>query len=123
MRAPVHVGRGEGASGAGPPLLAEAQVQVAAETFRMLADPTRLRLLWALAEGGELDVGALTRLAGVARPAASQHLAKLRLARFVETRRSGRRVLYRIRGGHLRRVIAEAVFHADHEVSGAPPHA
>lgn len=98
-----------------------AQVDKAAEAFRMLSDATRLRLMWLLASD-EYDVSSLARAIGVARPSVSQHLAKLRLAGLVETRRHGRRVHYRARDAHVRRLISEALFHADHEVSGIPRH-
>lgn len=98
------------------------QVAVAVDTFRLLADPTRLRLLWALADGAELDVTTLADKLGVAQPAMSQHLARLRLAGTVDVRKDGRRSLYSIRGVHLRRVIDEGLFHADHTVTGEPPH-
>ncbi len=87
----------------------------------MLSDGTRLRLMWLLS-AGEHDVGSLARSLGVARPSVSQHLAKLRLAGLVHARREGRRVLYRARDAHVRALIAEALFHADHEVSGIPRH-
>jgi DNA-binding transcriptional ArsR family regulator len=99
----------------------EAHVEVAAQAFRLLADPTRLRLLWLLC-GAESDVGSLARRVGVARPAVSQHLAKLRLAGLVGTRRDGRRVVYRARGGHVRRLLGEAVEAADHHLTGAAEH-
>lgn len=89
--------------------------------LRMLADPTRLRLLWLLREG-EHDVTSLTAMTGAARPAVSQHLGKLLLAGLVAQRRDGRRVLYRARGGHVRRLVTEALHAADHQVSGAPEH-
>ncbi|GAA4198571.1 hypothetical protein GCM10022252_49220 [Streptosporangium oxazolinicum] len=98
-----------------------AQVEAAAEAFRMLSDATRLRLMWLLSSG-EYDVGSLAEAIGVARPSVSQHLAKLRLAGLVRTRRDGRRVLYRARDAHVRALIGEALFHADHEVSGIPRH-
>ncbi|MEU9889045.1 metalloregulator ArsR/SmtB family transcription factor [Sphaerisporangium sp. NPDC051011] len=98
-----------------------AQVETAVDAFRMLGDATRLRLMWLLASG-EYDVTSLAEAIGTARPSVSQHLAKLRLAGLVETRRQGRRVLYRARDAHVRRLIAEALFHADHEVSGIPRH-
>ncbi|MBA3905816.1 MAG: winged helix-turn-helix transcriptional regulator, partial [Pseudonocardiales bacterium] len=72
-------------------------VEAAVESFRMLADGTRLRLLWLLC-GGEYDVGALAAQVGAARPAVSQHLAKLRIAGLVATRRDARRPLYRASG-------------------------
>ncbi|MET7402685.1 metalloregulator ArsR/SmtB family transcription factor [Dactylosporangium sp. NPDC005572] len=99
----------------------DAQVDVAVTALRMLADPTRLRLLWALRDG-EHDVTTLTATVGAARPAVSQHLAKLLLAGLVSTRRDGRRVLYRAAGGHVRRLVAEALYAADHHLTGAPEH-
>jgi DNA-binding transcriptional ArsR family regulator len=98
-----------------------AQVETAVDAFRMLSDATRLRLMWLLS-GGEYDVGSLAEAVAVARPSVSQHLAKLRLAGLVRTRRDGRRVLYSARDAHVRALIAEALFHADHEVSGIPRH-
>lgn len=87
----------------------------------MLADPTRLRIMWLLC-AGEHDVTALAQRVGAARPAVSQHLAKLRLAGLVTSRRDGRRALYGVRGGHVRRLLIEALGAADHRVTGAPDH-
>jgi DNA-binding transcriptional ArsR family regulator len=98
-----------------------AQVNAAVDAFRMLSDGTRLRLMWLLSSG-EKDVNSLAEAIGVPRPSVSQHLAKLRLAGLVDTRRDGRRVLYSARDSHVRALIAEALFHADHEVSGLPRH-
>ncbi|MFE0153483.1 ArsR/SmtB family transcription factor [Nonomuraea sp. NPDC059007] len=98
-----------------------AQVEAAVAAFRMLSDGTRLRLMWVLSEG-EYDVNSLAAAIDVARPSVSQHLAKLRMAGLVQTRRDGRRVLYKARDAHVRAVIKEALFHADHEVSGIPRH-
>lgn len=88
----------------------------------MLADPTRLQMLWILRDGAEYDVTTLAREAGVGPTGASQHLGKLRLSGLVSTRRDGRRVLYRVRGGHLRRMLTEALFHTEHDLSGEPHH-
>jgi DNA-binding transcriptional ArsR family regulator len=93
----------------------------AAAVFAMLADATRLHLLWLLAQE-ESDVGSLAERCTASRTAVSQHLAKLRLAGLVETRRNGRYVYYRLADGHLRRLVVEALSHADHRVSGAAPH-
>lgn len=96
-------------------------VDAAAEAFRMLADPTRLRVMWLLC-GAEYDVTGLAEAVGAARPAVSQHLAKLRFTGLVATRRDGRRVLYRARGGHVRRLLGEALEAAGHTVTGIPDH-
>lgn len=65
----------------------------AAETFRMLGDPTRIKVLWALAQG-ENSVACLAEIAQVAPAVVSQHLAKLRLAGLVKGRREGTFIYY-----------------------------
>ncbi|MGV9612183.1 ArsR/SmtB family transcription factor [Nocardia xishanensis] len=105
------------------PVVADhAHLEAATATFRMLSDSTRLHILWLLADG-EADVSALTEACGASRTAVSQHLAKLRFTGMVETRREGRHVIYRIRDGHLARLVREGLNHADHIVTGEPPHA
>jgi DNA-binding transcriptional ArsR family regulator len=98
-----------------------AQVAAAVMAFALLAEPTRVRLLWALRNDG-LDVTSLAAAAGCRPTVASQHLSKLRFAGLVEGVRDGRRVVYRLRGGHVRRLLDEALFHADHHVTGEPVH-
>ena len=93
----------------------------AAEILSLLADRTRLALLHRLAEG-EADVTTLTAACGQARPAVSQHLARLRLADLVTTRKEGRRVIYALRHGHLRRLVDEALNAADHQLGRLPSH-
>ena len=56
------------------------QVGLIVEVFRMLADPTRVQVLWALV-GRELSVNELAEFVGKPAPSVSQHLAKLRMAR------------------------------------------
>ncbi|MBB5917450.1 DNA-binding transcriptional ArsR family regulator [Nocardia transvalensis] len=99
----------------------QAHLDAATGTFRMLSDPTRLHILWLLADA-EADVSALIEAVGASRTAVSQHLAKLRFTGLVETRREGRRIIYRIRDGHLARLVREGLNHADHVVTGEPPH-
>lgn len=109
------------ATDAHPRTPGEEQFALAAELLALLGDRTRLMLLHALA-GGEADVTTLTRACGAARPAVSQHLARLRLAGLVTTRKEGRRVVYALRDGHLRRVVDEALGLADHRISDRPVH-
>ncbi|HSP37008.1 MAG TPA: metalloregulator ArsR/SmtB family transcription factor [Frankiaceae bacterium] len=104
-----------------PDRLTDDQVAAAAQAFTLLGDATRVRMLWALREG-DLDVATLADVARCRPTVASQHLSKLRLAGLVEGHKEGRRVLYRLRGAHLRTLLTEALFHADHQVSGAPVH-
>lgn len=89
------------------------QADLAAETFRMLADPTRVKLLWALLQG-ESSVTCLAELAGVSPTSVSQHLAKLRLAGLVRGRREGTFVYYTAGNTHVHALLTEALSHADH---------
>jgi DNA-binding transcriptional ArsR family regulator len=101
----------------------ERQVELAVDTLKLLADPTRLRILWALLHG-EHAVGPLADHVGALPSAVSQHLAKLRLARLVRARRDGNRVFYLAENAHVRRLVEEALFHADHvaeDLSDHPP--
>jgi DNA-binding transcriptional ArsR family regulator len=91
----------------------EEQVHLAAEAFRMLSDPTRIKVLWALLQG-ESSVACLADLAQVAPSAVSQHLAKLRLAGLVKGRREGTFVYYSAADQHVHRLLSQALFHADH---------
>ncbi|MFC8503959.1 ArsR/SmtB family transcription factor [Pedococcus sp. NPDC057267] len=91
----------------------DGQAHLAAETFRMLADPTRIKLLWALLQG-ESSVTCLAELAGVSPTSVSQHLAKLRLAGLVQGRRQGTFVYYTAANTHVRALLSEALSHADH---------
>lgn len=101
--------------------LSDRQVTAAASLMRLVAEPLRLRLLLLLAQG-ESDVTTLSARAGVPRPAVSQQLARLRAGGLVSVEKSGRRMVYRLRGGHVRSLIKEVLAHADHLVSGYPEH-
>ena len=91
------------------------QVGRAVETFRLLADPTRVRILSALLQG-ESSVACLADLCGVTPTSVSQHLAKLRLAGLVQGRREGTFVYYVSDDDRLREVLAAALG----EAAGAP---
>jgi DNA-binding transcriptional ArsR family regulator len=115
----AEAGYGHGALG--HPLTDE-QVAAAVGSLAMLAEPTRLRLLWALREG-ELGVTALAEAVGCTPTAASQHLSKLRISGLVDQRAEGRARLYRLRGAHLHRLLDEVIAHTEHTLHGIPPHA
>lgn len=115
MHAPTHASQAP----VEPP--SEQQARAAADLLRLLADPTRLRLLAALVEENR-DVTALTELTGVPRPAVSQHLGRLRLAGLVTARPQGRQRIYALRNGHVRRLVTETLAHAEHLLDNLPDH-
>lgn len=92
----------------------EAHVE-AAELFRLLGDPTRLAILHALLEAGELCVCDLARVAGVAENVVSQAMRLLRAADVVRTRRDGRRIHYRLADAHVRLLLDLSADHVRHQ--------
>jgi ArsR family transcriptional regulator len=64
------------------------------EMFKLLADDTRLRILFYLAHKGELHVRALCQMLGQSQPAVSHHLALLRVAKLIDMRREGKHNYY-----------------------------
>jgi DNA-binding transcriptional ArsR family regulator len=91
------------------------QVEMASEAFRMLSDPTRIKILWALLQG-ESSVACLADLVDATPTAVSQHLAKLRLSKLVRARREGTYAFYSAADEHVARLLTEALYHADHQV-------
>ena len=98
-----------------------AEFDAAVAVFKLLADPTRFRIIWALLHG-EHSVNELADHVGVRPPVVSQHLSKLRLAHLVRMRRDGTRIFYALENGHIERLAAEALQHADHIVAGGAHH-
>lgn len=98
----------------------EFEIDEAVRVLKLLADPTRLKLVWALLHG-EHSVNELAGHLGAQPAAVSQHLAKLRLARLVRARHEGTKVFYIAENDHLERLVVEAVFHVDHLVAGREP--
>ena len=101
--------------------MADEQADLVVEVFRMLSDSTRVQLLWALADR-ELSVNELAGRVGKPGPSVSQHLAKLRMARLVRTRREGTQVFYRLENDHVRQLVTDAVYNAEHAAGGVPAH-
>ena len=114
-RDPVH----EGIEGFDMP--APGDVRRAADALRMLADPTRLNILWALMQG-ETSVACLADLSGTTPTAVSQHLSKLRLAGLVTNRREGTFIFYALADPHIGELVRQALSHADHSAGRDGPH-
>jgi len=85
-----------------------------AETFSLLGDPTRTRILHALSVE-ELCVSDLAGLLQVSPSAASHQLRLLRDRRLVTVRREGKRTYYRLLDEHIRTLVDMGVSHAQEE--------
>ncbi len=97
-------------------------VELAVEVFSMLADATRVRIVLALRDAGELPVNRLAEIVEKSPAAVSQHLAKLRLARIVVTRQEAQRVYYRLADEHASALVTDAIHQAEHTLGGTPRH-
>lgn len=93
----------------------ERTAQDLAETFRVLTDPGRVRLIVALLEGGELCVCDLADATGLSQTACSHNLRLLRSRRLVRYRRQGRNVFYALDDAHIRLLLDVALQHVAHE--------
>jgi DNA-binding transcriptional ArsR family regulator len=85
-------------------------VEALAETFRILGDPTRVRILDVLANG-ELCVCDIAELVGISESAVSHQLRLLRGLRLVRPRRAGRQVYYSIDDHHIISLFQQGLKH------------
>lgn len=76
------------------------------EVFKALSDRTRMRIVWLLG-GREYTVGELTSEFDLTQPSVSRHLAVLKAAALVDSRREGQYVVYRLRPDQLTRSMRE----------------
>ncbi|MGH9183123.1 MAG: ArsR/SmtB family transcription factor [Acidimicrobiales bacterium] len=94
-------------------LVRPAEAARLADQFRLLGDPTRTRILYAL-EAGELCVCDLAATVGVPESSVSQALRLLRTAGIVRNRRDGRMVYYRLDDAHVRLLLDLSRQHLRH---------
>lgn len=96
----------------------DSQIAMIAETYRLLGDPTRLRVLLACLDG-PIAVGDIARAVHASPSLVSHHLRLLRAARLVEGARHNRQVLYRTADHHIARMLTDMIEHAMEEVEPA----
>lgn len=94
--------------------LPTAEVERLTEMFRLLGDPTRVRLLYALVESGEMCVCDLAAAVGVPETSVSHALRLLRTAGIVRARRGGRMVYYSLTDAHVRLLLDVSADHVRH---------
>ena len=92
----------------------ERTVHALANTFRVLGDPTRVKILDALS-GGELCVCDIASLAGISESAVSHQLRLLRGMRLVRPRRAGRLVYYSLDDQHIIELLRQALTHVEEQ--------
>lgn len=96
------------------PLPDERHITVIAETYRLLGDPTRLKVLLTCLEG-PIAVGDIATATGASPSLVSHHLRHLRAARLVRGTRRNRQVFYQAADHHIARMLTDMLAHAMEE--------
>ncbi|WP_123043723.1 ArsR/SmtB family transcription factor [Cohnella candidum] len=95
-------------------------VDAVAQTFKALADPTRIRLLYLLSQE-ECSVGHIAEVLDLSQSAVSHQLGFLRNIRLVKHRRDGNMLYYSCDDEHVISLLNQAIRHAEHQ-KGADSH-
>ncbi len=90
--------------------LTEDQTAELADMFRLMSDPSRLRIILACLETST-SVGDMATALGLSPSLVSHHLRLLRAGRLIQAERRGNRVFYLITDEHIRRVLSDMVDH------------
>lgn len=80
------------------------------ETFRLLGDPTRLKLVIACLNGPK-NVGELAIETNASQPQVSHHLRLLRSVRILQSERNGKHIFYRLPDCHVRQMLTNMIDH------------
>lgn len=83
-----------------------------AETFKILGDPTRIKILFALSKE-ELCVCDLSQLLGVSNSAVSHQLRLLRSMKLVKFRKEGKMAYYSLDDAHIGTLFTEGLRHVE----------
>jgi len=81
--------------------VSETTMQRLIDVFKLLADKSRMKILMALAKGGEMHVTALRDVVNQSQPAVSHHLTMMRMTGLVGFRRDGKHNYYHLESGQL----------------------
>lgn len=93
-------------------LLADESAAALAETFKVLGDVTRVRILDALSRD-EVAVCDLAAMLGLSQSAVSHQLRLLRNARLVKSRRSGQHIYYNLDDHHIVGLFEQGLEHVE----------
>jgi DNA-binding transcriptional ArsR family regulator len=96
-------------------LCCEDELTLTADTFQILANPTRLQIVSALARR-ELCVGDLAAVVGASPSAVSHHLRQLRQMRLVRHRRDGKLTFYALDDEHVAKLFEVGLDHVREEL-------
>lgn len=99
--------------------LSEDQVYELSEMFRLMSDPSRLRIVLTCL-GDKVSVGDMAQRLDLSPSLVSHHLRLLRAARLLQAERQGRQVFYEVTDEHVLRMLGDMVDHVaeEHDLEG-----
>ena len=83
-----------------------------AELFKVIGDPTRMKIIWCL-EGRELCVCDISNVLGMTKSAISHQLGVLRANNLVKFRREGKNIYYSLADDHIRQILDAGAEHVN----------
>src|SRR3712207_1399363 len=113
-RAATLARRRKGGNMRGRVRIGDDQVVELAEMFRLMSDPTRLRIILACLDA-PAAVGEIAERLGISASLVSHHLRLLRAARLLGAERRGRQVFYVVGDLHIRSMLSDMVDHVAEE--------
>lgn len=90
-----------------------AEIEQVSQLFKVLSDPTRLKILLSL-KAGEKNVTAIAEAVSMEQSAVSHQLKLLRENRVVKSRREGKAILYSLDDEHVIDILQETFEHIEH---------
>lgn len=99
--------------------LSHNEVVILAETFRLLGDPSRLRIMLCCMQGSS-SVGEIAESLDLSPSLVSHHLRLLRGARLVKGERMAKQIFYRVDDMHVSQVLLDMTNHVAEEHSDEP---
>jgi ArsR family transcriptional regulator, lead/cadmium/zinc/bismuth-responsive transcriptional repressor len=98
-------------------VLDDGDIAQLADMFRLLGDPTRLKLVLACMTQQTASAGALAEAVGASPSLVSHHLRLLKAARLVTSKRDGKQIFYQISDAHIQSVLRDMIDHLqeDHD--------
>ena len=92
----------------------EEKILLLSEIFKVLADPTRLKIIYVLSKGA-LCVCDIAQTLNMTQSAISHHLRLLRNLRLVKFRKEGKQVIYSLDDDHVLQLFNQGLDHVKHQ--------
>ena len=92
-------------------LMSNEEASELAKVFKIIGDPTRLKILEALKENGDFNVTCIAEVCGISQSATSHQLSVLKENRLVKSRRSGKQIYYSLDDTHVVQLLEIAKDH------------